>query len=265
MQNQVVIDEELVAKLQQEIAMEQEMRDSDNYSGNIKEYLDGSPYKLVDAEGHEEVVLQRTYNDEKIRVTFSIADLNNLENDADSMQEGDPAMQDEDSADFMEGQSGGANTKGAINQGRTSGGNIKVAPEDSIAPADRPELADEDPNQEPSFPARVNIVVEKKNKGALAIEAVAQDGEMVIDNVYYLQNAALADAKTAEKDWERRGLYTGPPFGNLDEDLQVLMERYLDERDINAHMALFIPDYIDFKEQREYLRWLSNVKAFVES
>jgi hypothetical protein len=25
-------------------------------------------------------------------------------------------------------------------------------------------------------------------------------------------------------------MYTGPPFGNLDEDLQVLLERYLDER-----------------------------------
>jgi len=29
-------------------------------------------------------------------------------------------------------------------------------------------------------------------------------------------------------------------------------------------MALFIPDYIDYKEQKEYLRWLNNVKSFVE-
>ncbi len=81
---------------------------------------------------------------------------------------------------------------------------------------------------------------------------------IVIDNVYYFPNPELADAKSAEKDWQKRGMYTGPPFGNLDEDLQVLLERYLDERGVNTHLALFVPDYIDFKEQREYLRWLSS-------
>jgi complement component 1 Q subcomponent-binding protein, mitochondrial len=85
----------------------------------------------------------------------------------------------------------------------------------------------------------------------------------VIDNVYYHKSAALANAQTAEADWERRGVYAGPPFGNLDEDLQVLLERYLDERGINTQLALFIPDYIDFKEQKEYMRWLENVKGFV--
>jgi hypothetical protein len=47
--------------------------------------------------------------------------------------------------DFPEGQSGGAHTKGAINQGNNrSDGNFKVAPEDSIAPADREGLRDEE-------------------------------------------------------------------------------------------------------------------------
>jgi complement component 1 Q subcomponent-binding protein len=95
------------------------------------------------------------------------------------------------------------------------------------------------------------------------VEAVAQDGMVVVENVFYHKNAALATAQTAEADWERRGAYAGPPFGNLDEDLQVLLERYLDERGINTQLALFIPDYIDFKEQKEYLSWLENVKGFV--
>jgi complement component 1 Q subcomponent-binding protein len=60
-------------------------------------------------------------------------------------------------------------------------------------------------------------------------------------------------------------MYAGPPFGNLDEDLQVLFERYLDERGINTSLALFVPDYIDFKEQKEYLSWLENVKGFVSA
>lgn len=177
----------------------------------------------------------------------------------------DKALYDEDPGEIPESaQSGGANTKGIINQGKTKGGNIRVAPEDSIAPADREDLMDEDSQrgeeagEEPSFPARINVMIEKKGKGTLQIETTAQDGEVVIDNVYYFANAELADAQTAELDWKRRNLYEGPPFGNLDEDLQVLLERYLDERGVNTALALWVPEYIDFKEQREYLNWLSS-------
>jgi len=120
---------------------------------------------------------------------------------------------------------------------------------------------DDDP--EPTFPARVNVTIEKPNSGALQIEAIAQDGMIVIDNVFYHRSTRLANAQTAEADWERRGIYAGPPFGNLDEDLQVLLERYLDERGINTALALFVPDYIDYKEQREYVQWLESVHNFV--
>ena len=81
---------------------------------------------------------------------------------------------------------------------------------------------------------------------------------VVIENVYYHANAALADETTADAAFARKAAYSGPPFGNLDEDLQVLLERYLDERGVNTALALFVPDYIDFKEQREYLSWLSS-------
>ena len=170
----------------------------------------------------------------------------------------DPALYDEDDGSIPESaQSGGANSKGAIAAGRTKGGNI------NMDPVDREDLPDEESppsgeNDEPSFPARVNVMIEKVGKGTLQIETTAQDGEVVIDNVYYFKDTELADAKTAELDWKRRNLYEGPPFGNLDEDLQVLLERYLDERGINTALAMWVPEYIDFKEQREYLNWLSS-------
>lgn len=94
---------------------------------------------------------------------------------------------------------------------------------------------------------------------------MVQDGMVVIDNVYYYNNPEHAHAVTADKVHERQDLYVGPPFGNLDEDLQVLLERYLDERGINTALAIFVPDYIDMKEQKEYVRWLENVKGFVEA
>ena len=64
----------------------------------------------------------------------------------------------------------------------------------------------------------MHVTIEKPGvKGALQIETVCQDGVVVIENVYYFPKADLADAKTAEKDWIRRGTYTGPEFGNLDQ------------------------------------------------
>lgn len=150
-----------------------------------------------------------------------------------------------------------------INQGNQK--SFKSAPEDSISAADQEGEESEDGEQEQSFPARLNVVVEKAGKGALAVECIAQDGMIVIDNAYYFANAAHAMAKTPATIAERQDMYVGPPFGNLDEDLQILLERYLEERGINAALAIFVPDYIDMKEQKEYLRWLSNVKDFIEA
>jgi complement component 1 Q subcomponent-binding protein len=181
-----------------------------------------------------------------IKVTFSIADLNNIDPEADYE---DRAIGDEEDLESDN-----------INQGSSK--NFKQAPEDALSAEDAEDGLGE---QEESFPARINVVIEKAGKGALAVETVAQDGMIVIENVYYYPDASLATAKTAEKAHERQDMYVGPPFGNLDVDLQVMFERYLDERGINTALALFVPDYIDMKEQKEYLGWLQNVKSFVEA
>jgi len=81
---------------------------------------------------------------------------------------------------------------------------------------------------------------------------------IILQNVVYHPNAKLLKSKSAENDYQSEGLYAGPEFANLDEDLQVLFERYLDERGINTALALFVPDYIEYKEQKEYLRWLES-------
>jgi len=225
------------------------MKEAEGVPINITEYIENSPFEIIDVPGQEEVVLTRQFGDETIRISFSIADLNNLDPEADYQ---DRAMGDEDDMDN-------------INEGDVK--NFKSAPEDSIAAADQEgsEGEEEEDSQDQSFPARVNVIVEKPGKGALAIECIAQDGMIVIENTYYYANSAHALAKTPEKMAERQDLYVGPPFSNLDEDLQVLLERYLEERGVNTALAIFVPDYIDMKEQREYLRWLSSVKDFVEA
>ncbi|OBT74218.1 hypothetical protein VF21_07060 [Pseudogymnoascus sp. 05NY08] len=223
------VDDELVAKLESEISMEQEMKENSEVPQSVREYLENGPFEIQDVEGSEEVVLTRTYGEETIRVSFSVADLNAIDPEADYE---DRAMADEEDIEHQE-----------------------------------KELAEEEGETEStdSFPVRVNVIIEKAGKGALAVETIAQDGQIIIDNVYYYKDAAQARAKTAELAHTRQDLYVGPPFGNLDEDLQITLERYLDERGINTALALFAPDYIDMKEQKEYLAWLANVKGFVEA
>ncbi|KAK2759829.1 hypothetical protein FQN54_002563 [Arachnomyces sp. PD_36] len=250
------VDVELSAKFQDEMSLENESRDPNQRPEDVQYFLDNGPWEIQDKPGEEEVVLTRKFGDETIRVAFTVADLQNL---SESEELNDDALEDE-----IEGLED-AQSRGAVNKGGRDG-NIKVAPEDRVAPSDQEgaEEAFEDEN-EPSYPVRVNVTIEKPGKGAVHVETVAQDGLIQIENVSYFAKSELANAQTAEKEWSRQSLYSGPPFGNLDEDLQVLLERYLDERGIDTGLASFIPDYIDFKEQREYVGWLSNLKKFVDA
>jgi len=178
----------------------------------------------------------------RITVTFSIADLANYDPD---MYEEDPALGDED----VDG--------GEDQAARNSSG--------SDLTEDAEEELDENREGDAPVPCRLSIVVEKPGKGALTIDATAQDGGIVVDNLYYYPDAQLAHGATAETAHKADNVYPGPPFGTLDEDLQVLMERYLEERGITQALAVFVPDYMDLKEQKEYLGWLKNVKNFVDA
>ncbi|EHL00866.1 putative Mitochondrial acidic protein MAM33 [Glarea lozoyensis 74030] len=230
-------DDELIMKLDSELQIEKEMKDKEGAPVSVRDYIQNGPFEVIDTPGQEDVVLTRQFGDEKIHITFSIADINNLESENDYA---DPAMADEDA-----GENGQKEYDGSENG--ADGEGVEGA------------------EGERSYPARLNIIIEKPGKGALSVESIVQDGMHVIENVYYYADAAFAYAKTPEQIHGRQDLYSGPPFANLDEDLQVLMERYLDERGINTALAIFVPDYIDMKEQKEYLRWLENVKGFVEA
>jgi len=225
----------LITKLESEIGVENELKDDGELPTSVKDYLENGPFEVIDTPGNEEVVLTRTFGDEKIRVSFSIADLNALDPESDYQ---DRAMGDEDE----------------INQGKPSA-------EDGVDE----EGSEGEDSDDSSWPARLEVTIEKPGKGAMVIEADVQDGMVVIDNVYHYTDVSHAYGKSADKVHERQELYAGPPFSNLDEDLQAMFERYLDERGINTVLAVFVPDYIDMKEQKEYLRWLENVKDFVEA
>ena len=133
--------QELAAKLTSELQLETENADTIQTASdsNVQNFLSRTDWQLQDVDGEQIVKLSRKFEDELIEVRFTIADFNNPYPEHD---ESDEALMD-DEMDY-EGQSGGAHTKGAINQGNSRDGNFKVAPEDNVAPADREGLRDEE-------------------------------------------------------------------------------------------------------------------------
>ncbi|EGO03975.1 hypothetical protein SERLA73DRAFT_175685 [Serpula lacrymans var. lacrymans S7.3] len=142
------------------------------------------------------------------------------------------------------------------------------------------QAADEDPEYEQedgdeasgedqpahSYPIRTSFSITKEGaKGSINIDTMCQEGAFVVDNISYYPDAKLGTELTAESDWKRRGLYIGPQFDTLDVSVQEEFEKYLQERGINESLAMFIPEYAEHKEQKEYVRWLSNVKTFIET
>ncbi|KAF3067214.1 Mitochondrial acidic protein MAM33 [Daldinia childiae] len=231
------VDEELSVKLESELQFENEMKEDEQLPASVKDFLENSPFELKDEPGKEDVSLVRKFGNETITVTFSISDLANYEPD-DVFNE-ESVLDDEDTE--------------SPEVRRTSPAEGEEALEDEIDGNDAP------------VPCRLNVVVEKPGKGALNIEAMAQDGQIIVENFYYFKDAKLAHGKTAELAHAAQDMYPGPPFGSLDEDLQILMERYLEERGVTQALGVFVPDYMDIKEQREYQAWLKDVKEFIDA
>ncbi|KAG8869057.1 Mitochondrial acidic protein mam33 [Serendipita sp. 405] len=123
---------------------------------------------------------------------------------------------------------------------------------ENAEPAFDEEAVDEDDEEALSgiFPLRCNIHITKPNGGSLNIESLVQDGIFSIETVTYYKDAKLATEMTAESDYKRRGKYVGPQFEHLDVTVQEAFENYLAERNIDESLALFIPEYAEWKEQK---------------
>lgn len=220
------VDKELSAKLASEYAIETEMKENNDPPPAIQEFIKNGPFTVTDIEGNDEVVLERKFGNETIRIVFSVSDMNN-------MDDSEPESFDET--------------------------------EDQQPTSTSTEPEPEEEEDGASFPVRCHITIQKDSAEAvLALDTVTQDGIFVIDNMVLYSNIEMATGNSAEHDWQRREKYMGPPFSNLDEDLQILMERYLEERGINTSLALFVPDYVDYKEGREYESWLQGLQKFID-
>ncbi|KAK5043637.1 hypothetical protein LTR84_011351 [Exophiala bonariae] len=247
-------DQELSAKIEQEYQLEVENNDSSKLTP-LNDYLSDSGFEITDVPGTHEVTLTKTFGNEQIKIEFSISDINNLDEEFDQSEE-DDAFDDE--AEFDSG-------KNTINQAGVRGGKVDVLPEDSIAPADRDAgEAPEDYPTTPAFPIDLRIIITKPGDQALEIHAVAADGTIEPQTINYAPKASALLAKSGKDAQEVQAQYYGPPVSNLDAELQLLLERYLEDRGINTELANFLPDYVEYKEQKEYVSWLQSLKKFID-
>lgn len=89
-----------------------------------------------------------------------------------------------------------------------------------------------------------------------------QEGSFYVDSATPYPSVDAALNQSAEAEISRELVYHGPPFSNLDEELQESLEAYLESRGVNEELASFISAYSEFKENTEYISWLEKMKKF---
>jgi complement component 1 Q subcomponent-binding protein len=181
------VDKELSSKVSSELKMEKEMREGFEVPDSVEDFLKNGTFAVKDITGQSEVELTREFGNEKIKVLFSVADIDEFPDRFDT----DALEDDEETAIGEDGQNAAAD---------------RELDEDSL---DGPEGH--------GSPLRCSITIEKPKSGALTFDTIAEDGVFIIDNVHYYSSSEVANALTAESDWQRRGMYMGPNFSQLDE------------------------------------------------
>ncbi|CAA0816433.1 Mitochondrial glycoprotein family protein [Striga hermonthica] len=58
--------------------------------------------------------------------------------------------------------------------------------------------------------------------------------------------------------------YVGPAFKELDDKLQDALYDFLEARGIDDKLAEFLHRHMRHKDKNEYLRWMENVKSFIQ-
>lgn len=112
--------------------------------------------------------------------------------------------------------------------------------------------------------SNAHVVIENTaNNTALFVNLFLENETGLVVDHFNVQRDATAFLKgAAEGKFSNLVDYSGPSFSMLDENLQVTFEEYLESKGINSELAEFITSYSEFKEEKEYRKWLGDVKEF---
>ncbi|CUM63029.1 uncharacterized protein PRCAT00000591001 [Priceomyces carsonii] len=119
-----------------------------------------------------------------------------------------------------------------------------------------------------SMLCNVKILIENSTTGnGLLLNLFLQNSEssFLIDfAVYKPEVNAYLDNQVTRGEFLDKFQYQGPRFSDLDESLQATFESYLDSKGINNELAEFIISFSEFKEEKEYRKWLGDLAGFLD-
>lgn len=220
----------------------------------FKEYLDKYHFKVLETPGRNEAQIRRTRDDgEIVSVFFDVSQVANLPYDKNEIEENMRGKEDENEIDQNNELDPEFNEQAEIMDGLDRFGHG----EDNFA------------NVNVIISKNVNITGDSSNtngNGALSFELLMnlEDRSFFIENVTSFKSIDELLSDSADTQFKRELQYKGPPFSNLDEELQESLELYLESRGINEELATFISVYSEFKENNEYISWLKKMKTFFE-
>ncbi|GLB41320.1 hypothetical protein LshimejAT787_0905350 [Lyophyllum shimeji] len=181
-------------------------------------------WQFEEKKGSSEITLSRTYKNEKITVTFSLSDTEQL----------GPNMPSDDAPEA------------ASSQQNNVDDNLDLGDLDDMGAA-----------------VTCKMTITKPGKGALLIRCIAVNNHFLIDNVSYMADAGLATRKDAEADYHRSNIYIAPQFDELSEEVKKGLVAYLETRGFNDALAKFVLEYSKQTERVQRINWLEGLKDFI--
>ncbi|CAN4116044.1 unnamed protein product [Withania somnifera] len=108
---------------------------------------------------------------------------------------------------------------------------------------------------EPQPTVPLSVSVSKENGLSLEFDVRA------FPNKFSLCGISIKEAKSSSNHLDNRGL----AFSLLNESLQKSFYEYLEVRGLTGSAANFLLEYVISKDTKEYIRWLKNIKSFIEN
>jgi complement component 1 Q subcomponent-binding protein len=104
-------------------------------------------------------------------------------------------------------------------------------------------------------------ITQANSKKGLVVEATSMETEIQINNV--LCSNEISRLRALPRFERSMQEYNGPDFTTLDERIQTSLTEYLEGFGVNEHLAAFVECMSLDKDQRLYMKWLSDLKIFI--
>jgi len=144
---------------------------------------------------------------------------------------------------------------------RMTSGDLKSTKEPKSEPLVPPEEKGlEDETEHPDYCDFIAYIIQPDGM-AMTFDCTAYGREVAINYIAMIDDV---EAHRKELNPEKHNTYYFADFTTLDDRLQISMFEYLKTFDVDEELALFVSHNSLDKDQRLYMKWLENVKNFVE-